>query len=149
MKQYIITIIGATLLSAMANILSPDKWRKYISIITGFIIISCIISPISKLLDMDIFAGVDQFYDSRTDYESVERDLIVSRLEEEVAADIEKRLKAEFNEDAEATVQLYINENNEIERVSKIVIKGAEKSSVKTKRLCEIYGIKEDEVEYE
>ena len=93
MKQYIITIIGATLLSAMANILSPDTWRKYISVITGFIIISCIISPISKLAKVDIFSGFDDFYEDRTDYAAVERDIILSRLKISICSDIEARFK--------------------------------------------------------
>ena len=45
MKEYIITIIGATLLSAMAGIIAPEKWRSYVQVITGLVIISCIISP--------------------------------------------------------------------------------------------------------
>ena len=36
MKEYIITIIGATLLSAMAGIIAPEKWRSYVQVITGF-----------------------------------------------------------------------------------------------------------------
>lgn len=149
MKQYIITIIGATILSAMADILSPDKWRKYVSIITGFIIISCIISPVSKLLNADIFAGMDSFYESNTDYKNVERELILSQLEEKVSEDIKKRIKNEFKKDINAKTSLYLNENNEIERVSSIIITGIPQNSAITKRLCEIYGIKEDEVEYE
>ena len=35
MKEYIITIIGATLLSAMAGIIAPEKWRSYVQVITG------------------------------------------------------------------------------------------------------------------
>lgn len=149
MKQYIITIIGATLLSAMANILSPDSWRKYISVITGFIIISCIISPISKLAKVDIFSGFDEFYEDRTDYAAVERDIILSRLKTSICSEIEARFKKEFDENVEAEVELYVNENNEIERISHIIIKGSEKEYTKTNRLCEIYGINEDEVEYE
>ena len=42
-----------------------------------------------------------------------------------------------------------MNENNEIEKISRIVIKGSKKEYKKTNRLCEIYGINEDEVEYE
>ena len=149
MKQYIITIIGATLLSAMANILSPDTWRKYISVITGFIIISCIISPISKLAKVDIFSGFDDFYEDRTDYAAVERDIILSRLKISICSDIEARFKKEFGENIEAEAELFLNENNEIERISHIIIKGSEKEYTKTNRLCEIYGINEDEVEYE
>ena len=149
MKEYIITVIGATILSAMANILSPDSWRKYIGVITGFIIISCIISPISKLTDTDLFAGFDEFYEDRTDYKQVERDFIIGQLEKKIAEDIEARFKNEFNEEVTASVALKVNENNEIEYVSHIKISGSDGAVQKTERLCEIYGIKRDEVEYE
>jgi len=46
MKEYIITIIGATLLSAMAGIIAPEKWRSYVQVITGLVIISCIIGTL-------------------------------------------------------------------------------------------------------
>lgn len=149
MKQYIITIIGATLLSAMANILSPDTWRKYISVITGFIIISCIISPISKLVDADIFSGFDDFYEDRTDYAAVERNVVMDHLTSKVAEDIEKRFQNEFKETVQVRVKLRLNQNNEIEGIEHITVKGSDGEYEKTKRLCEIYGIKEDEVEYE
>ena len=50
MKEYIITIIGATLLSAMAGIIAPEKWRSYVQVITGLVIISCIISPVTAIV---------------------------------------------------------------------------------------------------
>ena len=149
MKEYIITVIGATVLSAMANILSPDSWRKYIGVITGFIIISCIISPVSKLTDTDLFSGFDEFYEDRTDYKQVEREFVIGQLEQKIADDIEKRFKDEFNESVSVSLNLDVNENNEIERVSHIKIIGSDGALHKTERLCEIYGIKRDEVEYE
>ena len=145
MKEYIITVIGATILSAMANILSPDAWRKY----TGFIIISCIIAPVSKLADADLFAGFDDFYEDRTDYEAVEQSFVLEQLKKKIAEDIENRFKNEFNETVKASVELDVNKNNEIKHVSHIKITGSDGAQQKTARLCEIYGIKEDEVEYE
>lgn len=149
MKEYIITVIGATVLSAMANILSPDSWRKYIGVITGFIIISCIIAPVSKLADADLFSDFDEFYEDRTDYKQVERNFIIKQLEGNIEEDIEKRFKDEFNDEVSAVVDLEVNENNEIEGVSHIKITGCDGALNKTERLCEIYGIKRDEVEYE
>ncbi len=149
MKQYIITVIGATILSAMANILAPDKWRKYISVITGFIIISCIIAPVSKLTNTDLFAGFDNFYDEITDYEAIERNFITQQLHSKIETDIEKRFKDEFNENIKASVEMSLNDNGEIERISYIKISGSDGDVKKTLRLCEIYGIKKDEVEYE
>lgn len=149
MRQYIITIIGATLLSAMANILSPGTWRKYISVITGFIIISCIIAPVSDLVGSDIFSGFEDFYEEKTDYEAVERNIITDRLTNGVEEDIEKRFKKEFGENVQVEAELWINEEDEIEGIDRIRISGSDGGDEKTRRLCEIYGIKEDEVEYE
>lgn len=149
MREYIITVIGATLLSAAANILSPEKWRKYISVITGFVIISCIIAPVSELVNVDIFAGFDDFYEEKTDYEAVEKSIITNGLAEGVEADIEERFKNEFGETVTADAELEINANGEIAGIGRIRIAGSDGAAEKTARLCEIYGIKEDEVEYE
>lgn len=149
MRQYIITIIGATLLSAMANILSPGTWRKYISVITGFIIISCIISPVSNLIGADIFSGFEDFYEEKTDYEAVERNIITDRLTQSVEEDIEERFDKEFGETVSAEAELRINGDGEIEGIDRIRISGSDGEYEKTRRLCEIYGINEDEVEYE
>ena len=149
MRQYIITIIGATLLSAMANILSPGTWRKYISVITGFIIISCIISPVSNLIGVDIFSGFEDFYEEKTDYEAVERNIITDRLTQSVEEDIEERFDKEFGETVSAEAELRINGDGEIEDIDRRRISGSDGGYEKTRRLCEIYGINEDEVEYE
>ena len=149
LHDYIITVIGATLLSAMANILSPESWRKYISVITGFIIISCIAAPAAKLADADLFAGFDDFYEEKTDYEAVEKSIMTDRLTRGVEEEIEKRFLKEFKENVSVAAKLKINENGEIEGVEKIKISGSDGAYEKTKRLCEIYGINEDEVEYE
>lgn len=149
MRQYIITIIGATLLSAMANILSPGTWRKYISVITGFIIISCIISPVSNLIGADIFSEFEDFYEEKTDYEAVERNIITDRLTQSVEEDIEERFDKEFGETVSAEAELRINGDGEIEGIDRIRISGSDGEYEKTRRLCEIYGINEDEVEYE
>ena len=50
MKSYIITVIGAALLSALAEIISPEKWRGYVKIITGLVVISSIIAPAAGLV---------------------------------------------------------------------------------------------------
>ena len=66
MKEYIITIIGATLLSAMAGIIAPEKWRSYVQVITGLVIISCIIFPVTALVKSDIFDGFDSVHQGFT-----------------------------------------------------------------------------------
>ena len=66
-----------------------------------------------------------------------------------IETDIEKRFKDEFNENIKASVEMSLNDNGEIERISYIKISGSDGDVKKTLRLCEIYGIKKDEVEYE
>ena len=81
MKEYIITIIGATLLSAMAGIIAPEKWRSYVQVITGLVIISCIISPVTAIVKSDIFDGFDSVHVSYTNLRANETVLeIVCRL---------------------------------------------------------------------
>lgn len=148
MKDYIITIVGAALLGAAADIISPEKWRKYVSLITGFIIISCIISPISKIVKTDIFTGFDE-YEEKIDYERLQRDEVMRQTQNRIAEDVKSRIKTEFGYTVTVQVVLQINTDGKLGGVEKIVIEGTQKNPAITKRLCEVYGINKDEVEYE
>ena len=80
MKEYIITIIGATLLSAMAGIIAPEKWRSYVQVITGLVIISCIISPVTAIVKSDIFDGFDSVQENIADSSNMQTELVIEEL---------------------------------------------------------------------
>lgn len=147
MREYIITIVGAALVGTMADIISPEKWRKYVSLISGFVIIGCIVAPMAQLMKTDIFTGFVQ-QNETVDYEKIQLQKVTEETEKRISADIKDRIKQEFGKDAEVQAVLKINEDGKIEKVEKIIIHLKPNSQI-TKRMCEVYGINEDEVEYE
>lgn len=142
MKAYILTIIGATLLSAYASNLAPDSWRKYVKIITGLVLIICILSPVKSLVSTDLFADFDinEFGDIEG---KTQEELIVAELSERLEADIAERMKNEFNLNVEASVKISINDNGEIEGVKEIRTRGDTLTNAAKSRLCEVYGVAE------
>ena len=124
----------------MAQILSPESWRKYVSFITGLVVISCIISPIENLADTRAFSF--GFSDNTTDISNAvsQQELVNKELEGRISADIEERLRDEFDLNIKASVELKLNSGRQIEGVEKIRIKGAELDSKAIERLEDVYG---------
>lgn len=149
MKAYIITIIGATLLSALAGIISPDKWRGYVRIITGLVIISCIISPVLKIADRDIFTGFNESFDAAAEGEDLQQRIVLDELKKRVNADIEARLKNEFNLSVKADCDIKVSDEGAIEGVREIRLSGDTLTDRAKNRLCEVYGITHSEVHNE
>ena len=147
MREYIITIAGAALLGAMADIISPERWRKYVSLITGFVIITCIVTPVAQLMKTDIFSGFDE-REEIVNYEQVQLKNVIEETEKRISEDVEKRIREDFGKNVKAKAILKINSDNKIEKVNKIIINSKPDPKI-TKRMCEVYGINEDEVEYE
>ncbi len=149
MRAYILTVIGAAVLSSFASILTPDKWRKYVGVITGLVIISCIIAPISRLTKEDLFSGFGAIEESEQYSENLRKRIVREELEKRVGEDLSARLLNEFNADVRSEVKISINENNEITSISSVRIKGIKPEERITARICEIYGLSEDKISYE
>lgn len=142
MKAYILTIIGATLLSAYASNLAPESWRKYVRIITGLVLIICILSPIKSLVSTDLFEDFDI-----TEFGEVEgktqEEIVVSELGKRIEDDVAARLKKEFDLNVSAEVMISVNEAGEIEGVKEIRTSGDVLTNAAKSRLCEVYGVTE------
>ena len=50
MKEYILTVAAAAVLSAIAAISVPKNWVGYIRLITGAVILCSIISPVMNII---------------------------------------------------------------------------------------------------
>ena len=146
MKAYIITIIGATLLSAMAGILAPEKWRGYVQVITGLVIISCIISPAASIVRSDIFDGFDSVEQNIAESENLQADLVMEELKKRINDDIKARMEKEFNLSVTADCDIRVNEEGAIEGVDNVRIYGDKLTDRARSRLCEVYGLKPYEV---
>ncbi len=146
MKEYILSIIGAAVLSSFASMLSPDKWRKYIGVVTGLVVISCIIAPIAKFSKADMFKGFE-YIETGADYGyEMQEEIIREEMSKSIGEDISKRLYDEFGIKVTAAASVAINEKNEITGIEKIKIKGGRLTSAQIIRLCEVYGVKEEAI---
>ena len=136
MKEYIITIIGATLLSAMAGIIAPEKWRSYVQVITGLVIISCIISPVTAIVKSDIFDGFDSVQENIADSSNMQTELVIEELKNRINEDIKARMECE----------IMVNDEGEITGVDSVRVYGDKLTDRARSRICEVYGLKPYEV---
>ena len=119
MKQYMITVMASAVLSALAQLVSPEKWVKYIRIICGIMIISVIAAPIGELRKIDIFGD----YPAKESLDmNAQKKAVIEEMQSRVSDDVEKRVSDEFSENIKAEVKLKINDNYEIEGVDEINI---------------------------
>lgn len=142
MKAYILKIVGAALLSAFSEYLVPNGWQKYIKLISGFIIISVLISPFSAKFSTDF---LDDFeFDSKllSEGEDLMYEKVKSELETRVKDDIILRVSEEFSQNVDAVVTVKTNSKGEIENVERIELKGKKNDDI-TKRLKFLYGTEE------
>ena len=146
MKEYIITIVGATLLSAACAILAPEKWRGYVRIITGLVIISCIIAPVTSVVRNDIFDVFEMDTQTAVEGENLQSELVIAELQKRVNEDIKARMDKEFNLSVTARSEIRVNSEGAIEGVDSVHISGDKLTDRARARLGEVYGLKPYEV---
>ena len=144
MHAYTISIAGAAVLGAVINMLSPDKWSKYISIVTGLVIAVSIGSPIISLFRSDVLSelsfnaapsstqGTDIFY----------REL-KQEFERRIENDVKSRVASEFGMDVTAEAEAATDEKGQITGVKKITVYGGHPDNIVIGRLREVYGAAE------
>lgn len=141
MREYILTVAGAAVLSAFAVSMSPSGWEKYLKLITGVVVLCCIISPLGNILKTDIDIKIP---DTEVEYdENLNREIILNEFSDKISGDIEERLKKEFGLEVKADTEIELNEDNEIEGVKKIITEGDRLSDMARSRLNEVYGVDE------
>ena len=147
MTNYVTSIVAAAIFAGMASVLSPEKWRKYVGMITGIVIICIVISPIMKTNTVKIFDDFNSKISSAEieDGEKIRIEMISTKLEEGINRDIEQRMKTEFDINVKATAEVGFNDEGKVTGVNAIKIKGKLKPEA-AKRLCEVYGIGENEI---
>ncbi|MBS7298456.1 MAG: hypothetical protein KIG65_05180 [Eubacteriales bacterium] len=135
MKGYICTVAAVAIMAALADILIPKNWQKYISILTGAILLISLTSPLLKLRGISVpsFSLPETKY---TEYSMEEQ--ISQELTKEIEADISNRLKKEFDITARARAELELNDDK-IARVREIII-FAKENNTASARLREVYG---------
>lgn len=119
MHQYMTTIITSAIIAALTQVLSPSRWKKYIGIVTGIMIISAIAAPIFDIKKIDFFSNYS--YEDSIDT-NVQKKQVCSELEKRVSEDAAERLKKELGEKCDVTVSLSVNDNYEICGVKEMTV---------------------------
>lgn len=148
MKEYIISIIGVSVLSLLTDIISVEKQRKYIKAVTGLVIICVLVSPILKLTGTDFFRDFEIPESTLEEGQNVAAENVAAELEKRVAEDAAKRLSEEFGMSAEVEARVRLNDEGLIERVEKILVHGKEKQGIKS-RFAQVYGLEPEEVVFD
>ncbi len=117
MQEYLIRLISAAVLSGVAQAVTPEKWKKYLNVIAGVMLINVIASPIFELRKIDLFSGFS--YSDSID-EFAQKKAVVKELEKAVAEDSVKRLKESLGRDCTVEVVLDVNDMYEIESVKEM-----------------------------
>lgn len=145
MKEYIITIASASVAAALADIIAPDGWRKYIRIIIGFLVISAILAPIAEFRHVRLLpVGESVEISEEPLYDSV-----AAELRRRVESDIEERVKEEFNTEVTAEAEIDADAEHHILGVRALRITCRKNPAGMAERLKTIYGCENIEIKFE
>ncbi len=136
MREYIILVAMSAIVAAVTDILAPKEWRGYVRIAVGFLILAVLISPLTKMKNIEIFNVEESFEVS----DVAIKDRVKEELTKNVERDIEERILSEFKTEAVATVSLDVDAEHKIKGVKNIVIKSGKVPVGLLERLKEVYG---------
>lgn len=145
MKEYIITVAVAAVVAAIADVLAPKNWSKYIRVIVGFLILSVILAPIARFKDVEILSPTGTYNIN----DEPLKDRVAEQLRKNIEKDIEERILDEFDLDARVRVEIDIDENRDIKGVRAIQIKTWKNPDGMIERLKNIYGCDKIELKFE
>lgn len=144
MGAYIIGIVASTVMAAVISMLTPDKWDKYVGVVTGIVVTICIARPIINLINVDLFEGISNVETTAvTDASGVYAEEIKKEMESRVAMDVKDRLKTEFGKDCMVSVTVNVTQEGEVLGVSTISVRGDKIDAVAKARLREVYNATE------
>ena len=142
MRTYIISVAAAAVISAMVNMIAPERWSKYVGMATGLVVVMCIAQPVFSLFHEDVFEGFSYAaeYGAGAGEEMLREEVkrgLCERVEEDAAA----RLKSEFGRECRVEAEIAVNENAEITGVESMVIYGDGLDAAARARMREVYGV--------
>lgn len=145
MKEYIITVAVAAITAAIADIMAPKEWSKYLKVIIGFLILSVILAPVARFKDVKLISPTGTYNVS----DEPLKDKVSEQLRQNIKKDIEERLLEEFGVEARVVVEIEIDENRDIKGVRAIEIRAWENPDGMIERLKNIYGCDKIELKFE
>lgn len=140
MGAYIIGIAAATVIASIISMMTPDRWDKYVGVVTGIVVTICIARPIINLINMDLFEPVSDVKTTDiTDVTDEYANEIKKEMESRIAMDVKKRLSDEFGKDCVASVTVNVTQKGEVLGIDEINVRGDKIDAVAKSRLREVY----------
>lgn len=135
MREYILSVATAAVISALSEVLIPKSWQKYAGLLTGALLLLTLIKPLMNIRGIDLpeFSVPEIAY---SEYDTSE--MIKKELEANIERDIKERIKAEFKTLVNANVSIRTDEEGAIAGVHEIAL-DTKKSPLIGARLQEIY----------
>lgn len=144
MGAYIIGIVGATIISSVISVLTPEKWDKYVGVVTGIVITLCIARPIISLMNEDFFTEASHINQTITaEGTEIFAAEIKKEMQSKIAMDVKERLKTEFGKTCVARAEVNVTPEGKVLGVEEILVRGDKIDAVAKSRLREIYGARE------
>lgn len=135
MREYILSVASAAVLSALSEVLMPKSWQKYAGLLTGALLLITLIKPLMTLRGIELPA----FTVPKIEYTEYDTSLAVKNtLEENIEGDIKERMKAEFKVVVNADVSINTDEDGLIKGVREISLDMKQSQAIGA-RLNEIY----------
>ena len=139
MKAYLLNICALVLFSAVIDTILPEKWNKYIKIITALMVTAVIISPFSSFEVPSFEEFTYENKEFEEDGVKLQQEMIKNELEKRIEEDINQRLYDEYEVKVKAKVTVSVNQKDEITGVDLIRLSGSGLSEEIIKRINEIY----------
>lgn len=139
-------IAASAILSVFVDMLSPEQWRKYVKIVTGFVIISVIIAPVAKLKNADLFSEIDFENNVTINEVDYSNKWVIDEFEKVVTEDIRDRIKNEYGKESRVRVTVRVNDEDKIEKIENIRIDVNSPPPTLADTIAQMYGIDISEV---
>ncbi len=135
MREYILSVATAAVISALSEVLIPKSWQKYAGLLTGALLLLTLIKPLINIrgINPPEFSVPEITY---TEYDTSQ--MMKKTLETNIEGDIKNRIKAEFKTVVNADVSISMDEEGLIAGVREIAL-DIKKSPLIGARLEEIY----------
>lgn len=135
MREYILSVATAAVISALSEVLIPKSWQKYAGLLTGALLLLTLIKPLMTFRGINLpeFTVPEIAY---TEYDTSSE--IKKALELNIEGDIKERLKTEFKTVVNADVRVSTDEDDNITGVLEIALDIKESPKIGA-RLYEIY----------
>ena len=134
MKEYFSLVVSAAVLAGVAECAAPETWKKYLGIVTGIMMISVILQPVSSIKKVDLFSD---YNNEAINFETVQTQAVVSELSKKISSDVEEKIYNKTGVETEAETVISVSKDGIISGVKEIVVWTTEQQQLITQILEE------------